>query len=135
MHRTLKAKATKPPAPTNRKQQVNFDAFMAEFNHVRPHQSLGQRRPATLVERYRREFPERLPEVEYPSSFTVRRVRGNGCINWLPGTVYIGSVLKGELVGLVQSAEDRWQLYFSYRHLADWCERKSRWVEPDRNDR
>jgi transposase InsO family protein len=42
MHRTLKKHATQPPEPNLRAQQRRFDTFLAEFNHVRPHQALGQ---------------------------------------------------------------------------------------------
>lgn len=130
MHRTLKAKTTKPPERTNQEQQQRFDRFRAEYNYVRPHQGLGQKRPGTFVEHYRRPFPERLPEVEYPSSFVVRRVRSNGYIKWKGGQVFVGEVLIGEPVGLIQADGDRWQLYFGNRHLADWCEHTSRWVKP-----
>jgi hypothetical protein len=130
MHKTLKAKAIRPVEQTLAQQQKRFNDFMTEFNHVRPHEGLGQKRPATIVERYRRPFPERLPEIEYPSSFTVRRVRSNGCIKWQGDQVFVGEVLIGEPVALVQTADDRWQLYFGARHLADWDDRKKRWVQP-----
>lgn len=130
MHRTLKDKTTKPAEPTQEAQQERFNRFMAEYNHVRPHQGLGQKRPATLVERYRRSYPERLPEVEYPASFTVRRVRSNGYIKWRGDEVFVGEVLVGERVGLVQVDDRRWELYFGNRHLADWCDRLGRWIAP-----
>lgn len=130
MHRTLKYKATRPVEQTLALQQHRFDLFMAEFNHVRPHQGLGQKRPAKVVQRYRRVFPERLPQIEYPASFTVRRVRSNGYIKWKGGQVFVGEVLIGEPVGLVQLDDETWQLYFGNRHLADWSERKHRWTAP-----
>src|SRR5205085_12384887 len=42
MHKTLKAEATKPPQAHARAQQRRFDAFRAEYNTERPHESLGQ---------------------------------------------------------------------------------------------
>jgi transposase InsO family protein len=131
MHRTLKAKATRPAEATLRAQQRRFDRFMEEFNHVRPHQGIGQRRPASVVQPYRRPFPERLPQVEYPASFTVRRVRSNGYIKWKGEQVFVGEVLIGEPVGLIQTGEETWQLYFGNRHLANWSERRRRWVPVD----
>jgi putative transposase len=130
MHRTLKYKATRPVEQTLALQQHRFDLFMAEFNHVRPHQGLGQKRPGKVVQRYRRVFPERLPPIEYPASFTVRRVRSNGYIKWKGEQVFVGEVLIGEPVGLVQLDDETWQLYFGNRHLADWSERKHRWTAP-----
>src|SRR5207249_3268317 len=130
MHRTLKAKTTRPPERTLQAQQRRFERFIEEFNHVRPHQGLGQRRPASMVQRYRRPYPDRLPEVEYPDSFTVRRVRSNGCIKWKGEQVFVGEVLIGEPVALVEVGDDRHHLYFGNRHLADWSDRERRWVEP-----
>jgi len=130
MHRTLKAKATRPPQRNHRAQQNTFDDFQHEYNHVRPHQGIGQKRPATLVQPYRRAFPDQLPEVEYPDSFEARRVRSNGCIKWKGEEVFVGEVLIGEPVGLVQTAAATWQLFFGNRHLADWDDRKRRWVAP-----
>ena len=49
MHRTLKDWIGEHPQPNLRAQQRSFDAFLEEFNHVRPHQSLGQKPPATAV--------------------------------------------------------------------------------------
>jgi transposase InsO family protein len=130
MHRTLKQATTGPAEHTLNAQQKRFNLFMAEFNHVRPHQGLGQKRPATVVQRYRREYPERLPQIEYPESFLVRRVRSNGYIKWQGDQVFVGEVLIGEPVGLVQTDDETWQLYFGNRHLADWSDRKRRWVAP-----
>ena len=130
MHRTLKHQATRPPESTLKAQQERFDRFLAEYNHVRPHQGLGQKRPDTVVKQYRRPYPERLPEIEYPASFTVRRVRSNGYIKWLGQEVFVGEVLVGDRVGLVQVDDRLWELYFGNRHLADWCDRLQRWVAP-----
>lgn len=130
MHRTLKAKTTRPVERTLEAQQERFERFIEEFNNVRPHQALGQKQPGTVVERYRRSFPERLPEVEYPASFTVRRVRSNGYIKWKGGQVFVGQVLIGEPVGLLEIDDGKWQLYFGNRHLADWNERKHGWIAP-----
>ena len=130
MHRTLKQATTRPAERTLKAQQRRFNSFMAEFNHVRPHQGLGQKRPATVVQRYKREYPERLPQIEYPDSFMVRRVRSNGFIKWHGDQVFVGEVLIGEPVGLVQTDEETWQLFFGNRHLADWSDRKRCWVAP-----
>ena len=130
MHRTLGEATTRPAEENHVVQQHRFDGFMAHFNHVRPHQGLGQKRPATVVERYRRPYPERLPQIEYPDSFMVRRVRSNGYIKWQGQEIFVGEVLIGEPVGLVQTNDETWRLYFGNRHLADWSDRKQRWIAP-----
>lgn len=133
MHKTLKAKATRPAEHDHKTQQIRFDAFVHEYNHVRPHQGIGQKRPASIVKEYRRPFPSRLPEIVYPGSFLVRRVRSNGYIKWRGDEVFVGEVLIGEPVGLLQTTDDVWELYFGSRHLANWDERRRRWVQPLRD--
>lgn len=130
MHRTLKRKATQPAELNLRAQQRRFDQFLAEFNHVRPHQSLGQERPATVVRPYRRSYPQKLAEIEYPSSFDVRRVRSNGQIKWRGDLLFVSLVLRDELVAMIQTDEHLWALYFGPVHLATWNERTHRFATP-----
>jgi len=48
MHRTLKAETARPPEPTMERQQKRFDEFRRIYNEERPHEALGQKRPATI---------------------------------------------------------------------------------------
>lgn len=130
MHRTLKRDATRPPGKNMAAQQRMFDRFQLEFNTIRPHQALGQERPATRVARYRREYPDRLPALEYPSLFQVRSVRSDGCIKWKGERVFVGQVLAGEQVALQQIAEQEWALYFGPVHLATWNARMGKFTSP-----
>ena len=74
MHRSLKEAVMRPPARTLSAQQRRFDAFVEEFNWQRSHEALGRLTPASVHQPSPRPYPERLPEVEYPSGVTVRRV-------------------------------------------------------------
>lgn len=134
MHRTLKQEATQPPKANMKAQEQRFDAFRQEFNHVRPHQALGQERPASLVKVYRRPYPDRIAPIEYPSSFEVRMVRSNGQIKWKGQMLFVSEVLQKEPVGLVQVEDDRWSLYFGSVHLATWNERRSKFEAPSAPD-
>src|SRR3990172_8643791 len=60
MHRTLKQDATIPPASSLRPQQRKFDHFRQEFNELRPHQSLGMKRPAEVYQAPTRRGPKRI---------------------------------------------------------------------------
>jgi len=130
MHRTLKQETTRPPERDLARQQKRFDAFREEFNHVRPHQALGQETPVTFFEPYRRSYPERLPSIEYPSSFEVRRVRERGNIKWRGDLLFVSEVLRGELVALQQVDTERWRVYYSTVHLATWNERTAKYEPP-----
>lgn len=131
MHRTLKQDATQPPEANEKAQQYRFDGFQREFNYVRPHQALGQERPASRVMQYRRPYPNRMPSVEYPSSFEVRKVRENGHIKWQGQELLVSEVLRHEPVGLVRVEDERWRLYFGAVHLASWNERTSKFESPE----
>ena len=130
MHRTLKHDATQPPEPNMRAQQRRFDIFVEEFNNVRPHQALGQERPVSRVEPYRRPYPPRMPPIDYPMSFQVRIVRGDGKIKWKGERLFVSNVLRGEPVAMLEVYNDQWDLYFGTVHLATWDGRKRRFEPP-----
>ena len=105
MHRTLKAWITQNPRHNRRSQQRSFDEFRNEFNHVRPHESLGQKPPASAFREYR-SFPSRVPPLEYNTNVDVRRVNANGEIKWKGDQIFISEVLIGARIGLLQVGEN-----------------------------
>ncbi len=125
MHLTLKQETASPPQRDGRRQQVAFDRFRTEFNEVRPHEALGQKRPASVYTASRRQYREP-KEVAYPEGFAVRRVKSSGVFNWRGKTVFLGEALSGERVGLVEVADGQWGVYFCQRALGivDQCRRK-----------
>ncbi len=113
MHRTLKQETAMPPERNRRAQQRAFDRFRDEYNQLRPHEALGMQTPAKVYTASPREFPARLPEVEYPSSMQVRKVQERGEIGWRGCKhVFLTEVLKGEPVGLLQLDDRFWRVYF-----------------------
>jgi putative transposase len=117
MHRSLKEATTKPPQANLEKQQKVFDAFRKENNEERPHEALNQAVPASYYEPSRRLFPDKVPEVEYSSCYTVRQVRNNGEIKWKGGFIYISQALAGEPIGLIQVGESKWEIKFIFHPL------------------
>jgi hypothetical protein len=57
-------------------------------------------------------FPRRLPPVEYPDHFEVRRVALNGNIRWKGRSLSVSSVLGDEPIGLEAIDNGIWALYF-----------------------
>lgn len=104
MHRTLKQRITRDRRSTLRAQQRCFDAFRREFNHVRPHQSLGQKTPSTAYRGYR-PYPSRPRSIEYDTNVEVRRVNANGEIKWKGDLIFTSEVLIGADVGLIRIDE------------------------------
>ena len=136
MHLTLKREATRPPERTRERQQHRFEAFQREFNEIRPHEGLGQERPASKVSSYRRPYPEKVGPMEYPSSFEVRTVRANGVIKWRGELMFISEVLTGERIAFTRADEEHLHLYFGPVRLATWNDRTGRFEPPleDQND-
>ncbi len=112
MHQTLKSAATRPPSRTLRAQQRRFNQFQREYNNERPHESLGQETPDSQYEVSPRPYPEKLPEIVYPSYYAVCRVNKSGLLYWQGLRIYVGNVLEGQEVGFCQVADGIWQGYF-----------------------
>lgn len=113
MHRDLKAWVRLHGAPSRTPLQRTFDRFREEFNAVRPHDTLGGRRPAELLKACKGKLPRKLLPAEYPLNYEVRSVGSKGYVRWRGEEVFIGEALIGERVGLVEIAEGVWSVYFS----------------------
>ena len=113
MHRTLKEETVRPPAMTVEDQQARFDRFREDFNARRPHEALGQRPPAAFYRRSLRRYPERLEEPWYDADHAVRRVRSDGAIKWGGELVFVSETLRGETVGVAETASGEWLVRFA----------------------
>jgi len=111
MHFDLRFDVQDKRARSVDRQQHLLDAWVHDFNHVRPHEALGQQTPAQLYLRSARPFREPLPPL-YPPGFTARRVAGNGMIKFAGHRLRIGQGLRGLLVGVRQLDERRLQVRF-----------------------
>lgn len=124
MHKTLKAETTRPPAETMAAQQAFFDHFRREFNHERPHEGIDLKRPATLYQPSPRPYPRRLPLIEYPGHFQVRKIRPKGVTKWQGRDLFISEVLRGEHVGFDEVDDGLWSVYFGPLLLGRYNERE-----------
>lgn len=131
MHRTLKSAATIPPAATPEHQQRAFDAFCVEYNQERPHEALGQQFPADLYGPSPRPMPDELPELDYPGHVQVKLVHHNGVIHHLGHRVYIAGLLKGEHVGIEETADGLWDVCFGPVRLGSFDMRNSKRARND----
>jgi transposase InsO family protein len=123
MHRTLKAETTRPPGRDQATQQALFDSFRAEFNTERPHEALEQKPPASLYYASTRSMPSVLPEPEYPGHYERRHVRHTGCFRFRGGEIFLSEVLASEWIGLEETDNGIWSVYFFDRLLARFDER------------
>jgi len=113
MHLTLQQETMSPMAAHRRAQQRRFDQFRSEFNQQRPHQALDMRTPDSCYTTSPRPYPARVPEPQYDTSMTVRRVSPGGQFSWKHDEVFVSETLQGERIGL-QPIDDRWfTIYFA----------------------
>ena len=123
MHRTLKRQAIKPVRATCAAQQRNFNAFQLEYNTERPHEHLRQETPASQYSISPRRYPERLPPLEYPTHFLVKKITTAGTF-WFGGRLlYITTALVDQHIGLEETDDGIWAIYFNTILLATFDER------------
>ena len=123
MHRTLKDDTTKPPSSNLTAQQRRFNKFRHTFNYDRPHEALGQQRPAKFYKPSPRPYPKHIPPIEYPAHFEIRRVSKNGGIRWNSRWVNVSHVLQELPVGLEPLADGTWNVFFGPVHLG-WLDER-----------
>jgi transposase InsO family protein len=128
MHRTLKQETTRPARTNLLQQQERFDAWVSEFNRVRPHEALEMKRPAEVYVASPRPCPSVLPELDYRGHDDVRRVSASGLLHMRGRKqVHLTAALAGEYVGIREDnlIEDRWLVTFANLDLG--------YVEPGSN--
>jgi len=123
MHRTLKRSAIKPVQRTCGAQQKRFDAFRLEYNTERPHEALGQETPASRYRASSRSYPSTLPIPEYPGHYLVKRVTEAGTFRFQHRLLYIANALVNEYIGLEETDDGVWTIYFTNVLIATLDER------------
>jgi hypothetical protein len=113
MHRELKGEATRPPGHTLQSQQRKLNAFVREYNDVRPHAALEMRTPAAVHTLSERKYPEVITPWDYPKNVYIRYVSRNGAIrigkaNWL----FVTTALAGKEIGLEEIGNRIYRIYF-----------------------
>jgi transposase InsO family protein len=104
MHRTLKDHTGKTPAKDVAELQRRFDDFRHHFNQERPHEALGQTRPAAHWRLSRRSYPKHIEEPWYDADHEVLRVRSDGSIRWRGEMIFLSESLVREPVGITEHA-------------------------------
>jgi putative transposase len=112
MHRTLKEHTATPPHATMADQQRAFDRFRHDYNEERPHEALGQTPPAVHYEPSLRTMPDRPRAPEYGDGIVVRRLGNSGFFSWSGTMLRVGKLLASQPVGLKQTDDDEWELYY-----------------------
>lgn len=126
MHRTLKAETARPPAVDHPQQQERFDTFQKEYNEERPHAALEGKPPASLYRASARTLPVRILPYDYPGHFLIRGVSTSGNFRFQRHPLFLSSTLAGEEIGLEETEDGIWSIYFRQYLLARLDERAYR---------
>jgi putative transposase len=124
MHKTLKAKATQPPAANLNLQQRVFNQFRDTYNELRPHEALDDETPASRWGPSSRLYPERIDPPRYPGHVEVRRVSNAGCFRLHSGQIFLSQALNAEEIGLEQVADGLWNILYYDTLLGRFDEQK-----------
>ena len=116
MHRVLKAETASPPAPNRRAQQRRLDRWVQIYNHLRPHESLGDRTPAARYRASPRRFFMPSPS-SYPKTWLTRHVRPNGWIKWRGVLRFVGRPFARQMIGLRLVDDQIAHLYLNKLHI------------------
>jgi len=113
MHRDLKQEVQKANRGSVNYYQNLIDQWRDDYNHIRPHETLGMVTPATVYSASPRRFDGYIDEICYPNGFERRKVDMNGRIKWNNQSILISSSFSGYHVGLAYEDEYTLDVWFS----------------------
>lgn len=91
--------------------QAWLDAYRLEHNHVRPHEALDMKTPASVWHRSDRKYDPNPPRWEYPHAAKVLKVDSQGKLDAFGARWRIGRALRGEWVQL-ERVQQRVLVYY-----------------------
>ena len=110
-HRSMAATLKRRGFPSPEHRQDWLDRFRHEYNHLRPHEALGMRTPATVWKKSVRAYQPHPPAWEYPPGSQLKKIAAQGQI-FLEGRRWeISRALAGEWVQL-ERIEHRVLVYY-----------------------
>lgn len=112
LNKTLMECTTIDPAHDHIGQQMLFDQFRRMFNQERPHESLGQDRPASRYRLSPRPFPKRAPVLEYDPLFETQLVDSRGRISWQGERLYFSEAFANERIAFERIDYSTWRLHY-----------------------
>lgn len=105
MHVDVRLDLQAKPGGSLLAQQSQFDEWVAEFNHVRPHEALAMRTPAELYRPSERKLPA-LVVSTYPKEWYAHTVDATGKIMHRRWSVYVSKVLSRYVVAVEELATE-----------------------------
>lgn len=91
--------------------QAAINAWVDEYNKVRPHEALGMRTPSEVYHKSDIPFKGTPDELEYPLGFMVRKINKHGFVKLNKVQYPVSSSLRGLAVGLQPHSEDEYLIW------------------------
>jgi putative transposase len=112
MHGTLQSEAANPPQINLEKQKTKLEEFQTYYNFVRPHEALGQKTPGSVYCPSERKWRGKLVYPEYEAGTKVGWIRSCGKLSFCGEEIYIARTLAGEPVGLEETGDGLFEVYY-----------------------
>lgn len=93
--------------------QAALDAWVEEYNSVRPHEALAMKTPDEVYKPSERKYQGDCDEIEYPFGFLRRKVYSSGEISVDGIRVTISYALRGYQVGLKPNGDNTYETYIA----------------------
>lgn len=117
MHRELKEDTTQPASKNRRAQQRRFDRWRRYFNHARPHEAIGMRKPADLYQPSARLYSQADKKFSYPDGFLVKEISESGFL-WYSGERYfLGEAFANHSVGLKRNGSQVIEVFLAKQRV------------------
>jgi hypothetical protein len=109
MHRDVRAELQ---AGRIGRDQEAFDLWRQEYNHERPHEALGMKRPAEIYQPSQRGFEGTPQDIDYGGAQIRRVSRSTGEIQYEGQKIFITTALGGWSVGLKPCSDGKVEAWF-----------------------
>jgi transposase InsO family protein len=110
-------------------QQRAFDDWITTFNHIRPHEALGQRVPAEVYRVSERRLSRHVA-VGYPEDCREVKLDGHGGLRLDGRHVYVGYALANWTVGLQPAPDGRVRVWFFHMLLGAFVAGRDKTLQP-----
>lgn len=91
--------------------QVAINAWVEEYNEIRPHETLGMKTPSEVYCKSDAPFDNTPDELEYPFGFMVRKINKHGAVKFNKTRYPVSSSLRGLTVGLQPHSENEYLIW------------------------
>jgi transposase InsO family protein len=112
LKREVQAVATERVERSAAERQAHFETWRHEFNHERPHESLGMKCPAQVYENSPRSYKADEQIILGYEGMEVRKVQRMGYIKYNKERYQLSTALRGWDVGLKAAGQEQVEVYF-----------------------